>query len=84
MCGSRACSPWSGPAAWNPAPSALAKIRAGATLLQLYSGLVFRGLGLIDEIKAALVDALESDRLPSLTDYVGVDAASVTAEPWPQ
>ena len=32
--------------------AAIAKIKAGATLLQLYSGLVFRGIGLIAEIKA--------------------------------
>ena len=64
--------------------SALAKIRAGASLVQLYSGLVFRGLGLIAGIKTALVEAMERDRKPALTDYIGADAASVTAEPWPQ
>ena len=64
--------------------AALAKIRAGATLLQLYSALVFRGLGLVAEIKAALIAALERERLDSLAELVGVDAASVTAEPWPQ
>src|SRR5277367_2921361 len=64
--------------------AALAKIRAGATLLQLYSALVFRGLGLVTEIKAALVAALDRERLDSLADYVGADAAAVTAELWPQ
>ncbi len=63
--------------------SALAKIRAGASLVQLYSGLVFHGLALVAEIKTALLAALERDRQPSLLDYVGADAASVTAEPWP-
>jgi dihydroorotate dehydrogenase len=63
--------------------AALAKIRAGATLIQIYSGLVFRGLGLIGEIKSTLVAALARDGLDSLKDYVGADAASVTAEPWP-
>ena len=63
--------------------AALAKIRAGATLLQLYSALVFRGLGLVTEIKAALIAAFERDRLDSLAELVGADAASVTAEPWP-
>jgi dihydroorotate dehydrogenase len=63
--------------------AALAKIRAGATLLQLYSALVFRGLGLVTEIKAALVAALDRERLDSLAELVGADAASVTAEPWP-
>ena len=63
---------------------ALTKIRAGASLIQLYSGLVFRGLALVAEIKDTLVAALERDRQDSLVDYVGADAASVTAEPWPE
>lgn len=63
--------------------AALAKIRAGATLIQVYSGLVFRGLGLLAEIERTFVAALDRDRRNSLDDYVGADAASVTAEPWP-
>jgi dihydroorotate dehydrogenase len=63
--------------------AALAKIRAGATLLQLYSSLVFRGLGLVAEIKSALLAALERHRLDGLGELVGADAAAVTAEPWP-
>jgi dihydroorotate dehydrogenase len=64
--------------------AALAKMRAGATLIQIYSGLVFRGLGLLAEIKNAFVAALEPEGLDSLKDYVGADAASATAEPWPR
>ncbi len=64
--------------------SALAKMRAGASLVQVYSGLVFSGLGLVAEIKRTLLAALEGDRASSLADYIGADAASVTAEPWPE
>ncbi|HMK71177.1 MAG TPA: dihydroorotate dehydrogenase (quinone), partial [Xanthobacteraceae bacterium] len=64
--------------------AALARIRAGASLIQLYSALIFRGLGLVSEIKAALIAALEREGLDRLTELVGADAASVTAEPWPQ
>jgi dihydroorotate dehydrogenase len=64
--------------------AALGKFRAGASLVQLYSGLVFRGLGLLAEIKAALLAALERDRLTSLAELTGADAAAVTAEPWPR
>jgi len=64
--------------------AALAKIRAGATLLELYSALVFRGLGLVAEIKAALIAAIARERRESLRDLVGADAVAVTAEPWPQ
>ncbi|MFZ3361058.1 MAG: quinone-dependent dihydroorotate dehydrogenase [Xanthobacteraceae bacterium] len=63
--------------------SALGKIRAGASLIQVYSGLVFRGIGLVGEIKDALLAALEHSRQTSLADFVGADAASVTAESWP-
>jgi dihydroorotate dehydrogenase len=63
--------------------TALGKIRAGASLIQVYSGLVFRGFGLVAEIKNALLAALERDRQDSLKEYIGADAASVTAEPWP-
>jgi dihydroorotate dehydrogenase len=62
---------------------ALAKIRAGASLIQIYSGLVFRGLALVAEIKNTLLDALQRGGHDDLSSLVGVDAASVTAEPWP-
>jgi dihydroorotate dehydrogenase len=64
--------------------AALGKIRAGASLIQLYSALVFRGLGLVAEIKSALIAALERDSLDRLNELVGADAAAVTAEVWPE
>jgi dihydroorotate dehydrogenase len=63
--------------------TALMKIRAGATLVQLYSSLVFKGLGLIEEIKRDLVSTLDRTRHKSLADIIGADAAQITAEPWP-
>ena len=63
--------------------AAFAKIKAGASLIQLYSGLVFRGVGLIGAIKKDLLDFLRIGRLDQLSDAVGRDAAAVTAEPWP-
>jgi dihydroorotate dehydrogenase len=64
--------------------AALAKIRAGASLIQLYSALVFRGLGLVAEIKAELLAALEREGVDGIGDLIGADAASETAEPWPE
>ena len=64
-------------------PTAIAKIKAGATLLQLYSGLVFRGIGLLSEIKSDLAAALKRGHRNSLAAMVGVDAAEMTAESWP-
>src|SRR3954447_10724004 len=63
--------------------AAFAKMKAGASLIQLYSGLVFRGVGLIASIKKELLDFMRIGRLESLADAVGRDAAAVTAEPWP-
>lgn len=63
--------------------AAFAKIKAGASLIQLYSGLIFRGVGLIGAIKKDLLDFLRIGRLDTLTDTVGRDVATVTAEPWP-
>jgi dihydroorotate dehydrogenase len=67
----------------DSAATALGKVRAGADLIQLYSALVFRGLGLVAEIKAGLVDALDRGDAATLSDLVGFDAAAMTAEPWP-
>ena len=68
----------------DSAETALAKLRAGATLLQLYTGLVFRGLGLVGEIKAGLLRRARQRRHRTLGDLVGDDAAAITAEPWPE
>jgi dihydroorotate dehydrogenase len=63
--------------------AAFAKIKAGASLIQLYSGLIFRGIGLVAAIKTDLLDFLRIGRFEGLADAVGRDAAAVTAEPWP-
>jgi dihydroorotate dehydrogenase len=64
--------------------AALAKLRAGACLIQLYSALVFKGLGLVAEIKAALLDTLRRSGAEKLDELVGVDAAEITAQDWPK
>jgi dihydroorotate dehydrogenase len=63
--------------------AALAKIRAGACLIQLYSALVFHGLRLVAAIKSDLSDALRRDGLSGIDALVGADAAAMTAEEWP-
>jgi dihydroorotate dehydrogenase len=62
---------------------ALTKIRAGASLIQLYSALVYKGLGLVDEIKSDLSSTLLRTGRDSLSEIVGADAATITAEDWP-
>jgi dihydroorotate dehydrogenase len=64
--------------------TALAKIRAGASLVQLYTGLVYGGLGLVREIKSHLLLEIERSGAQNLAPLVGSEAAALTAEPWPQ
>ena len=64
--------------------AALTKIRAGATLIQVYSSLVFKGLGLVEDIKDDLGSTLRRTGRDSLSEIVGADAATITAEPWPE
>jgi dihydroorotate dehydrogenase len=63
--------------------AAVAKIKAGADLVQLYTGLIYRGPGLLGEIKAALLRTLAAERAERLGELVGVNAAAMTAEKWP-
>jgi dihydroorotate dehydrogenase len=63
--------------------AALTKIRAGASLIQLYSSLVYKGLGLVESIKNDLSSTLLRTGRDSLSEIVGADAATITAEDWP-
>jgi dihydroorotate dehydrogenase len=50
---------------------AYAKIRAGASLVQLYSALVFEGPGLVPRIKRDLAELLKRDGFQSVSEAVG-------------
>ena len=52
---------------------AYARIRAGASLVQLYTALVFRGPGLIDRIKRELAERLRADGFKTVADAIGAD-----------
>ena len=51
--------------------TALAKIEAGATLIQLYTALVYEGPGLIERIKEHLVAAMDAEGATSIASLVG-------------
>ena len=53
---------------------AYAKIRAGATLVQLYAALALKGPGLLQRIKSELRALMERDGFASLSAAVGIDA----------
>jgi dihydroorotate dehydrogenase len=52
---------------------AYAKIRAGASLVQLYTALVFHGPGLVNRVKRELVALLRRDGFKHVRDAVGAD-----------
>ena len=55
----------------SDAAQAYAKIRAGASLVQLYTGLVYQGPGLVSHMKRALADMLRADGFASLQEAIG-------------
>jgi dihydroorotate dehydrogenase len=55
----------------DSAETAIAKMEAGASLLQLYTGLIYHGPGLIGDIKRGLAAALRREHLNSITALVG-------------
>jgi dihydroorotate dehydrogenase len=58
----------------DSASAALAKIEAGASLVQLYTALVYRGPGLIAAILGGLTAAMSERRIERLGDIVGTAA----------
>ena len=53
--------------------SAYEKIKAGATLLQVYTGLVYQGPGLANQICRELLVHLDKDGYAHLSDAIGAD-----------
>ena len=56
------------------AEDAYARIRAGASLLQLYTGFIYRGPRLIEDIHAGLAQRLQADKFEHIGQAVGADA----------
>ena len=55
----------------NSGKSAFEKILAGASLLQLYTGFVYKGPSVVKNIKKELVDILKSEGFNNIKDAVG-------------
>lgn len=60
---------------------ALAKIRAGAHLVQLYTALAYEGPPLIPRLKSELAAALRTEGFGRLSEAVGVDARRLAGSP---
>lgn len=64
--------------------TALAKIEAGASLIQLYTALVFEGPGLISRIKDTLVQAMTRENATSPAPLIGRRAAEWSEKKLPE
>ncbi len=54
--------------------SAFEKIAAGADVIQLYTGMVYRGPGIVKEIKKELISILKNNKIKNISDAIGINA----------
>ena len=57
----------------DSAEKAYKKIKSGASLIQLYTGLVYKGPKLVDEINNGLIDLLKKDGFKNISEAVGIE-----------
>ncbi len=51
------------------------RIRAGASLVQIYTSLIYKGPEVVEEINNGLIDLLAADGYTSITEAIGADRA---------
>ena len=54
--------------------SAFEKITSGADAIQLYTGMVYKGPGVVKEIKKDLISILKKENLKNISEAVGINA----------
>ena len=54
--------------------SAFEKITSGADAVQLYTGMVYKGPGIVKEIKKDLISILKKENLKNVSEAVGINA----------
>ncbi len=54
--------------------SAFEKICAGASAVQLYTGMVYKGPSIVNEIKKSLIEILKKEKIKNITDAVGINS----------
>ena len=57
----------------NSGKSAFEKIAAGADVIQLYTGMVYRGPGIVKEIKKELISILKNDKIKNISEAIGIN-----------
>jgi len=54
--------------------SAFEKIAAGATAVQLYTGMVYKGPGIVKDIKKELIEILKKEKIKNIQQAVGINS----------
>ena len=54
--------------------AAFEKISVGANAIQLYTGMVYKGPGLVKEMKKELISILKKENLKNIGEAVGINA----------
>ncbi len=54
--------------------SAFEKITAGANAVQLYTGMIYKGPGIVKEIKKDLIQILKKEKIKSITEAIGINS----------
>ncbi len=57
----------------DSAKEAYKRIKAGASLLQVYSGIIYKGPGLVREINEGITEFLKKDGFSHISEAIGVD-----------
>ena len=52
---------------------AFEKIAAGASVIQLYTGMIYKGPGIVKEIKKDLISTLKNEKIKNIQDAVGIN-----------
>ena len=55
----------------NSGMTAFEKLKSGASLLQLYTGMIYEGPGIVKKIKSELIDILEKEKIKNVSEIVG-------------
>ena len=54
--------------------SAFDKIAAGATVIQLYTGMIYKGPGIVKDIKKELIEILKKEKIKNIQEAVGINS----------
>ena len=54
--------------------SAFEKISSGADVVQLYTGMVYKGPGIVKEIKKDLISILKKEKFKNVREAIGINA----------